>query len=44
MVLNVPEALPMSGGATDVKTALWAAGIDIAMPVPDRTRGIAICQ
>jgi hypothetical protein len=40
----VPEALPMSGGATEVMTALWAAGMDIAIPVPESTSGMAICQ
>ena len=44
MVLKLPEALPMSGGATDDITALWVAGRDIAIPAPESTSGIAICQ
>jgi hypothetical protein len=34
-VLNVPEALPMNCGATDVITELSAAGLAIAIPVPE---------
>ena len=42
MALNAPDALPRNCGATDVSTALWAAGRHIAMPVPDSTSGAAI--
>src|SRR5262249_29980686 len=38
-MLKVPEALPISLGATALSTAFWAAGIAIDTPAPARISG-----
>jgi hypothetical protein len=43
-VLNVPEALPMNCGAREVIAELSAAGLAIAIPVPEMTSGAISCQ
>ena len=38
-MLNVPDALPMLSGGTELTTAFWSAGIAIDTPQPAITSG-----
>ena len=42
MVLNAPEALPMSPGGTEPTTALVSAGRASANPAPETNMGTSI--
>jgi hypothetical protein len=42
-MLKVPDALPISPPATELKTEFWAAGIAIDTPAPARISGATSC-